>query len=95
MQCAGDYEAWRYRSELPRVALGLREVSFLQVYISKPASTESQTSLLVLLSNGVGIHSINNQIQADHFARVGYFVVMPDMLDAPLRTMDLYLCGKC
>jgi len=53
----------------------------IEVYISKPAKTEGQTSLLVLLSNGVGIHSINNQIQADHFARVGYFVVMPDMFN--------------
>ncbi|KAI5776610.1 dienelactone hydrolase [Geopyxis carbonaria] len=50
------------------------------VYISKPADSESQgTSLLILLTNGVGVNSVNNQVQADHFAKAGYFVAMPDL----------------
>lgn len=52
-----------------------------QVYISKPSDFGSQgTSLLLLLTNAVGVNSIANQLQADHFAREGYFVAMPDLL---------------
>ena len=51
-----------------------------QVYISKPADPENEGNVLLLfLTNGVGVHSINNQIQADRFAQAGYFVVMPDL----------------
>lgn len=52
-----------------------------QVYISKPSDFKNQgTSLLILLTNGVGVNSVANQLQADHFAREGYFVAMPDLL---------------
>ncbi|KAI5821080.1 hypothetical protein BZA77DRAFT_298667 [Pyronema omphalodes] len=49
-----------------------------EVYISKPADN-TDAKLLLLLTNGVGVHSVNNQVQADHFARIGYFVAMPDL----------------
>ncbi|KAF8541012.1 dienelactone hydrolase family-domain-containing protein [Trichophaea hybrida] len=50
-----------------------------EVYISKPADTDVGTRLLVLLTNGVGIHSVNNQVQADHLQK-------PDIL---------WLCQIC
>jgi len=51
-----------------------------EIYVSKPYDAElREASLLVLLTNGVGIYSANNQVQADHFAKEGYFVVMPDL----------------
>lgn len=52
------------------------------IYISKPSDLESQgTCLLLLLTNGVGVNSVANQLQADHFAREGYFVAMPDLFE--------------
>ncbi|TGZ82660.1 alpha/beta-hydrolase [Ascodesmis nigricans] len=51
-----------------------------EVYISRPADV-SNAPLLVLLTNAVGVHSVNNQVQADHFASAGYFVVMPDLFN--------------
>ncbi|KAK7207185.1 hypothetical protein BZA70DRAFT_270681 [Myxozyma melibiosi] len=36
-------------------------------------------SLLLLLTNGLGIDSLNNLLMADSYAREGYFVVMPDL----------------
>lgn len=63
----------------------LLQLTSPQVYISKPADAGTQeTSLLLLLTNGVGVHSPNNQVQADHFAKAGYFVVMPDLSVAPV-----------
>jgi len=51
-----------------------------EVYVSKPTEYPSKPArLLLLLTNGTGIHSPNNQHQADLFARNGYLVVMPDM----------------
>lgn len=35
--------------------------------------------LVLLLTGGTGIMAKTNQIQADHFAQEGYFVVMPDL----------------
>lgn len=53
-----------------------------EVYVSKPGDYPSSPArLLLLLTNGTGIHSRNNQHQADLFARQGYLVVMPDMFD--------------
>ena len=50
------------------------------VYISKPADyPHTPSKLLLLLSSGTGIHSVNNQIQADRFASEGFVVVMPDL----------------
>ncbi|KAK9366048.1 hypothetical protein V1509DRAFT_631095 [Lipomyces kononenkoae] len=47
------------------------------------ASEEIQGfSILLLLTNGLGIESVNNQLLADEFAREGYFVVMPDLFSS-------------
>jgi dienelactone hydrolase len=52
----------------------------VQVYISKPADyPHTPSRLLLLLTGGTGLRSINNQIQADRFATEGYVVVMPDL----------------
>ena len=51
-----------------------------EIYISKPSDYPTTPArLLLLLTNGTGIHSPNNQAQADLFARAGYVVIMPDM----------------
>ncbi|KAJ8100323.1 hypothetical protein POJ06DRAFT_252342 [Lipomyces tetrasporus] len=66
-----------------------------RIYVSKPPwddklpkDSEDQSrlaedaqgfSILLLLTNGLGIESVNNQLLADEFAREGYFVVMPDL----------------
>lgn len=53
--------------------------SFVQVYISKPSDyPHSPSKLLLMLSSGKGIHSPNNQLQADKYAGEGFLVVMPD-----------------
>ncbi|KAL8636762.1 MAG: hypothetical protein Q9228_005878 [Teloschistes exilis] len=49
------------------------------VYITKPSDYPHLPSkLLLLLSSGTGIHSKNNQLQADKYASEGFVVVMPD-----------------
>ena len=49
------------------------------VYITKPADyPHSPSKLLLLLTGGTGVHSVNNQLQADKFAEEGFLVVMPD-----------------
>ncbi|KAI4138616.1 MAG: hypothetical protein L6R39_006697 [Caloplaca ligustica] len=49
------------------------------VYISKPSDYPHQPSkLLLFLSSGTGIHSKNNQLQADKYASEGFVVVAPD-----------------
>lgn len=51
----------------------------IEVYITKPADyPHSPSKLLLLLTGGTGIHSTNNQLQADRFAQEGFLVVMPD-----------------
>ena len=54
--------------------------SDVEVYVSKPPTyPSSPAKLLLLLTSGTGIHSTNNQLQADLFAAEGnYVVVMPD-----------------
>ena len=50
------------------------------MYISKPADyPHAPSKLLLFLTNGTGVHSVNNQLQADRFAKEGFLVVMPDM----------------
>lgn len=50
------------------------------MYISK-ASDHSCTmnKFLLFLTGATGLHSVNNQIQADKFAQEGFLVVLPDM----------------
>jgi dienelactone hydrolase len=51
-----------------------------QTYISKPSDyPHAPSKLLLLLTGGTGLHSTNNQIQADRFASEGFLVIMPDM----------------
>ncbi|OAA77170.1 Dienelactone hydrolase [Akanthomyces lecanii RCEF 1005] len=52
----------------------------VDVYISKPADyPHAPARLLLLLTGGTGIQSVNNQIQADRFAAEGFLVLMPDI----------------
>ncbi|EAA31452.3 alpha/beta-hydrolase [Neurospora crassa] len=55
----------------------------IDVYVSKPADyPHTPCKLLLLLTGGTGLHSVNNQIQADRFAQDGGFVVvMPDLFE--------------
>ncbi|EME84165.1 uncharacterized protein MYCFIDRAFT_163005 [Pseudocercospora fijiensis CIRAD86] len=51
----------------------------VETYIAKPADyPHSPSKLLLLLTPGTGIHSTNNQLQADKFAAEGFLVAMPD-----------------
>lgn len=51
----------------------------IEVYLTKPADyPHAPSKLLLLLTGGTGIHSTNNQLQADKFASEGFLVVMPD-----------------
>lgn len=51
----------------------------IDVYISKPGDyPNSPAKVLLLLTAGTGVHSINNQVQADMFAGQGFVVIMPD-----------------
>lgn len=57
----------------------LSSINTIPCYITKPAEyPHSPSKLLLLLTGGTGIHSTNNQLQADMFAERGYVVVMPD-----------------
>ncbi|KAI9828237.1 MAG: hypothetical protein M1826_006063 [Phylliscum demangeonii] len=52
----------------------------VNVYITRPSDyPHAPSKLLLLLTNGTGIHSLNNQLQADKYAAEGFLVVMPDM----------------
>lgn len=59
----------------------------IEVYVSKPADyPHSPSKLLLLLTGGTGVHSTNNQLQADKYAQEGFLVVMPDQYVLPLST---------
>jgi len=54
----------------------------VEVYITKPSDyPHSPSKLLLFLTSGTGIHSVNNRLQADKFAAEGFLVVMPDQFD--------------
>ena len=60
----------------------LSKMNDVDVYISKPADyPNTPAKLLLLLTAGTGVHSINNQIQADLFAQEGFVVIMPDQFN--------------
>ncbi|KAK5735434.1 hypothetical protein LTR17_008131 [Elasticomyces elasticus] len=51
----------------------------IDVYVSKPQDyPHTSGKLLLLLTGGTGVHSTNNQLQADNYAEEGFLVVMPD-----------------
>ncbi|KAK4503102.1 hypothetical protein PRZ48_006529 [Zasmidium cellare] len=57
----------------------IAKLNDVEVYIAKPADyPHSPSKLLLLLTSGTGIHSTNNQLQADKYAGEGFLVVMPD-----------------
>lgn len=63
-----------------------------KVYISKPSDYPHQPSkLLLFLSSGTGIHSKNNQLQADKYASEGFVVVAPDQYERPSTSLLLSL----
>ncbi|KAK9456514.1 hypothetical protein V1511DRAFT_494516 [Dipodascopsis uninucleata] len=80
-----------------------------RIYVSKPPSWEQVEqrddsdivtaeiqgfSLLILLTNGLGIDSINNQLLADSFALHGYFVVMPDLFSGDPNSSQKQTSGQ-
>lgn len=56
------------------------KIGTFEAYVSKPANYET-AKLLLFLSNAVGIYGVHNQVQADHFAKEGFMVVMPDLFE--------------
>ncbi|KAJ9607282.1 hypothetical protein H2200_008355 [Cladophialophora chaetospira] len=57
----------------------MSKMNDIDVYISKPADyPNTPAKLLLLLTSGTGVHSTNNQVQADMFAQEGFVVIMPD-----------------
>lgn len=51
----------------------------IEVYVTKPADyPHAPSKLLLLLTGGTGVHSTNNQLQADKYASEGFLVCMPD-----------------
>ena len=57
----------------------LTKYADVDVYVSKPSDyPHAPSKLLLFLTNGTGVHSVNNQVQADKFASEGFVVVMPD-----------------
>ncbi|KAL6714739.1 hypothetical protein ACLMJK_008164 [Lecanora helva] len=57
----------------------ISKIADVEVYITKPSDYPHLPSkLLLFLSSGTGIHSKNNQLQADKYAAEGFLVVMPD-----------------
>lgn len=64
----------------PSVSSRTANNPLLQVYISKPSDyPHTPSRLLLLLTGGTGIGSVNNQIQADKFASEGFLTLMPDL----------------
>ncbi|KAK6201941.1 hypothetical protein LQW54_009255 [Pestalotiopsis sp. IQ-011] len=60
----------------------IRKLGGIDAYVTKPASyPTSPGKLLLHLTGGTGLKSVNNQIQSDRFAAEGYVVVMPDLFE--------------
>lgn len=70
----------------------MTQLGGIDCYISKPADyPHSPSKLLLFLTGATGLHSENNQIQADKFASEGFLVVLPDMfLNDPLPGSATY-----
>ncbi|KAL3424610.1 Protein AIM2-like protein 4 [Phlyctema vagabunda] len=74
----------------------MSQMGGVDVYISKPADyPHSPFKLLLFLTGATGLHSENNQIQADKYATEGFLVVMPDMFsNDPLPGTPTYVEEK-
>ncbi|KAF2711643.1 alpha/beta-hydrolase [Pleomassaria siparia CBS 279.74] len=60
----------------------LSKLGGIDVYIAKPSDyPHSPSKLLLLLTGGTGLKSVNNQLQADKYASEGFLVVMPDQFN--------------
>ena len=58
----------------------MSQLGGVDVYISKPSDyPHAPSKLLLFLTGATGLHSENNQIQADKYASEGFLVVLPDM----------------
>ncbi|KAI6247986.1 Hydrolase [Erysiphe necator] len=70
----------------------IRKLGDVDVYISRPSTDSSKPlKFLLFLTGATGLHSVNNQIQADNFAKQGFLVVLPDMFaDDPLPGSATY-----
>ncbi|KAI9805270.1 MAG: hypothetical protein M1833_005723 [Piccolia ochrophora] len=68
----------------------ITKIRDVDVYVTKPSDyPHSPSKLLLFLTNGRGVKSVNNQLQADKYAAEGFLVVMPDMFsgdEAPNST---------
>ncbi|EQK99517.1 hypothetical protein G6O67_001127 [Ophiocordyceps sinensis] len=66
------------------------QIKDIDTYVSKPTDyPHAPARLLLLLTGGTGIRSVNNQIQADKYASAGFLVLMPDLFGgdiAPANT---------
>jgi dienelactone hydrolase len=70
----------------------MTQIGGIDCYISKPSDyPHSPSKLLLFLTGATGLHSENNQIQADKYAKEGFLVVSPDMfLNDPLPGTATY-----
>jgi dienelactone hydrolase len=60
----------------------MTQIGGVDVYVSRPTDyPHTPSKLLLLLTGATGLHSENNQIQADEFAKAGFLVVMPDLFN--------------
>ncbi|KAH8592770.1 Alpha/Beta hydrolase protein [Bisporella sp. PMI_857] len=58
----------------------MTQLGGIDCYVSKPNDyPHSPSKLLLFLTGATGLHSENNQIQADKYASEGFLVVLPDM----------------
>ena len=64
----------------------MTQLGGIDCYVSKPNDyPHAPGKLLLFLTGATGLHSENNQIQADKYASEGFVVVLPDMFsDDPL-----------
>lgn len=74
----------------------MTQLGGIDCYISRPADyPHSPSKLLLLLTGATGLHSENNQIQADEFAKEGFVVVLPDQFNNdPLPGSATYTAEK-
>jgi len=64
----------------------MTQLGGIDCYVSKPNDyPHAPGKLLLFLTGATGLHSENNQIQADKYASEGFVVILPDMFsDDPL-----------
>ncbi|PCH44440.1 alpha/beta-hydrolase [Wolfiporia cocos MD-104 SS10] len=75
-----------------------QDISGVQCYVATPSGTSKEGRVILYLTDIFGPTFVNHQLLADDFARNGYRVVIPDILngdpvptDAPLSTGEFDL----